>query len=158
MILRMTEIGSTSNSTASHLFIDNIPFCFVIEDGHRYAKVMHETRIPAGRYRILPRRSGKFFSNYSKRWGHKFVPHLIDVPGFEYILIHIGNTIHDTSGCLLVNRQVGLGRDGNYFGADSTSVYQLLYLLMEKALERKEEIWIEIQRNPVVENEKTGLA
>lgn len=154
MKLTLLEIGSTPNSTASHLYLDDRPFCFVIEDGYREKKVMHETRIPAGTYRIVPRAAGKFFELYSKRWGHKFVPHIIDVPDFTFILIHIGNTIKDTSGCLLVNRSVGLGNDGNYFGSDSSSVYRLLYSLMEKAFERNEEVIIEIYRDQLAFGKK----
>lgn len=146
MILLLQEIGTTPKSTGSQLLVDNRPFCFVVEDGHRDKKVKHETRIPAGRYRILPRTVGKFFERYSRMHGHKFVPWLQDVPGFEFILMHIGNTILDTSGCLLVNRFLGMDRNGNYIGNDSMSVYKLLYSLMEKALERGEEIWIEVQR------------
>ncbi len=157
MTLFLNEIGTTNNSTASHLFVDNRPFCFVVEDGYRDKKVKHETRIPAGRYQIKPRREGFFYENYRSRFGHKFVPHLQDVPGFEYILIHIGNTIKDTSGCLLLNRKIGIDKDGNYFGEDSTSIYKLFYNLMALALERGEEIWIDIQRNPVItENDLFG--
>lgn len=157
MNLYLAEIGSTTNSTGSHLFVDNRPFCFVVEDGWREKKVKHETRIPAGKYQIFPRSEGKFFDKYSKQYGHKFVPWIYNVPGFEFILIHIGNFVSDTSGCLCVNRQIGLGNDGNYYGADSASVYKLLYSLMDKALERGEEIWIEIQRNPIV-SENAPLA
>lgn len=149
MILTLKEIGSTPNSTGSQLFMDGKPFCFVVEDGFRAKKVKHETRIPAGRYRIEARKEGSFFRKYSKQFGHAFVPHLLDVPGFEFILIHIGNTIKDTSGCILVNRFLGLGTDNNYCGSDSTSVYKLLYSLMAAALERGEEIWIEVVRNPI---------
>lgn len=150
MILVLEEIGTTPNSTGSHLFVDGRPFSFVVEDGYRDKKVKHETRIPGGRYRILPRTEGKFFAKYARLYGHKFVPWLQDVPGFEFILIHTGNTVIDTSGCLLVNRSIGIGRDNNYFGSDSSTVYKLLYSLMEKALDRSEEIWIEIHRKPIV--------
>jgi len=148
MILTLKEIGSTPNSTGSQLLMDGKPFCFVVEDGYRSKKIKHETRIPAGRYRVVPMKEGKFFYKYSNQFGHAFVPHLLDVPGFEFILIHIGNTIKDTSGCILVNRFLGLGTDNNYIGSDSSSVYKLLYSLMRAALERGEEIWIEVNRNP----------
>ena len=147
MNLILEEMCSTKNSTASCLLIDNAPFCFVVEDGARDKKVKHETRIPAGKYQIKPRRAGSFFQRYSKQFAHKFVPHILDVPGFEWILIHIGNTIKNTSGCLVVNRFIGIGPDGNYMGTDSASVYKLLYSLMDKALEQGEEIWIEVRRN-----------
>lgn len=146
MLLELFEIASTTNSTASLMAVDGRPLCFVVEDGARDKKVKHETRIPAGVFKILPRKSGSFFTKYAKAFGHKFVLHLQDVPGFEFILIHIGNTIRDTSGCLLVNRFVGLGVDGNFSGTDSTSVYKLLYSLAEAALERGEEIYIKINR------------
>lgn len=149
MILVLEEIGTTSNSTGSQLIVDKRPFCFTIEDGYRQKKIKHETRIPAGRYRIVARKAGSFFQKYARQFGHKFVPMLLDVPGFDYILIHIGNTVRDTSGCLLVNRFIGLGTDGHYTGTDSTSVYKLLYSLMEKALERDEEIWIEVKRREI---------
>lgn len=151
MLLRLEEIAHTASSTASSLLIDGKFFCFVVEDGPRDKKVMHETRIPPGRYRILPRRVGSFFTRYSKAYGHKFVPWLQDVPGFTFILIHIGNTVTDTSGCLLVNRFIGLRPNGLFAGQDSTTVYKLLYSLMELALEREEEIWIEVIRKPIPE-------
>lgn len=151
MNLFLEEIGTTPNSTGSQLFLDNKPFCFVVEDGHRDKKIKHETRIPAGRYQVVPRTEGSFFAKYSKAYGHKFVPHLLDVPGFDLILFHIGNTVKDTSGCLLVNRFIGIGIDGNYCGKDSASVYKLLYSLMAAALERGEEIWIEIQRREIID-------
>lgn len=146
MLLEVFEIAASANSTSSIMTVDGRPLCFVLEDGARDKKVKHETRIPGGVYKILPRKSGSFFTKYAKDFGHKFVLHLQDVPGFEFILIHIGNTIRDTSGCLLVNRFVGIGINGDFSGTDSTSIYKLLYSLAAAALERGEEIYIKINR------------
>ena len=57
--------------------------------------------IPAGRYKCVrhgwePNSTVKF----------KNVWRLLDVPGREAILIHAGNTIRDTEGCILVGKGV----------------------------------------------------
>lgn len=158
MNIFIEEIGTTPNSTGSQLFVDGRPFCFVVEDGHRDKKVYGETRIPGGRYQIIPRYEGSFFEKYRREHGHKFSIQIANVPGFEFILIHIGNTIADTKGCLLVNRNIGIQTTPrDYKGTDSTSVYKLLYSLIEAAFERNEEVWIEIQRRDIIdENTPVG--
>lgn len=157
MNIFVEEIGTTPHSTASQMFVDNKPFGFVIEDGYRERKIPGETRIPAGRYRIMPRFIGGFYVRYKARFGHKFSLHVTDVPEFTDVLIHIGNTVKDTRGCLLVNAGIQLDRNGTYYGIDSTTPYKLLYNLVALAFERGEEVWIEIHRRPVVdENTPVG--
>lgn len=146
MKIRLFEIAATQNSTASLLSIDGKPFCMVVEDGPRDKKVKHETRIPAGIYPVVQRTEGKFFNQYSKRFKHTFVPELLNVPGFTGILIHIGNFVSDTSGCLLVNRLVGLGADGNFSGMDSTTAYKILYNVLAMAFEDGKTVEIEVNR------------
>jgi hypothetical protein len=158
MNIFIEEIGTTPNSTASQLFIDGKPFCFVVEDGHRDKKVASETRIPPGRYQVVKRTEGRFYEKYKADFKHQFALHIINVPGFEYILLHIGNTIKDTKGCLLVNRNIGINPiTGNYQGTDSSSVYRALYMIVAAAFERGEECWIEIQRREIIdENTPVG--
>ena len=80
--------------------------CFSLEDRFRAEKVKGDTRIPEGVYPIQWRTVGRF----ARRWQQRGFPgslQLMDVPGFEYVLIHAGNTKRDTEGCVLL----GMGAD-----------------------------------------------
>jgi len=145
MLLKTTIVHQTHVCTISMLAIDGVFFGFILEDGFRDSKVPGETRIPGGRYRILPRVEGKFYTNYKRRFGHKFVPHLQDVPGFTFILMHIGNGPDDSRGCLLVGRQWTYTGNSHCIG-NSTETYLKLYETLEAAFNRKEEVWIEVDR------------
>ena len=114
--------------------------CYTLEDEHREEKVMHETRIPAGTYNITLRTVGGFHGRYTKKYGdmHKGMLWVRDVPGFEYILIHTGNTDEHTSGCLIV----GNSSDSKGFIGSSVSAYKKIYPAIAEALERGEEVTI----------------
>jgi hypothetical protein len=119
--------------------------CYTLEDEHREDKVVGETRIPAGEYRITLRRIGGFHTKYAKRFPtvHRGMLWVRDVPDFEYILIHCGNTDEHTSGCLLLgdtqeNNQV----KKNGFVGHSTRAYFRVYPYIAAALEKKEEVTI----------------
>lgn len=75
--------------------------CFSLEDRYRAVKVAGSTRIPEGVYGLSWREVGRF----ARRWQARGFPgslQLREVPQFEYILIHAGNTEKDTQGCLLM--------------------------------------------------------
>jgi hypothetical protein len=76
--------------------------CFILEDQHQETKVYGETRIPAGLYEIKLRNAGGMNAKFHTKYpNHKGMLHLQDVPGFEWVYIHPGNTDDDTLGCLL---------------------------------------------------------
>ncbi|HQW07332.1 MAG TPA: DUF5675 family protein [Flavobacteriales bacterium] len=112
--------------------------CYTLEDEYREVKVKGETRIPKGTYVIKLRKVGGFHAKYLKRFGaafHKGMLHVTNVPGFEYILIHLGNTEKDTAGCVLVgaSRDIVKGTIGG-----SEIAYRRLYLKVLKAIEAGE--------------------
>ena len=119
--------------------------CHSLEDRYRTVKVKGETRIPKGIYKIGLRTVGGHHAKYSAKFPslHKGMLQVLDVPNFEYILIHIGNGEEDTMGCLLV----GLEANNNklYKGqiTSSTSAYTALYGKVIKAIEEGEEVTIE---------------
>ncbi len=106
-------------STIGELSIDGKFFCYTLEDVYRKEKVYGETRIPAGTYKIGLTNSPKF----SKRYGHYMLT-LKDVPNFERILIHKGNTAKDTAGCILVGAKV---QGDEIEKGTSTPAYNSLY-------------------------------
>ena len=50
-----------------------------------------------------------------------------DVPGFEYILIHIGNDDDDSAGCLLVGDSQTQNITKSGFLGSSTDAYRRIY-------------------------------
>lgn len=104
LLERLTDDG---DATLGVLFAEGRFCAFTCEDEHRARKLPGETRIPAGTYRIELRRAGGMIRRYRARYGawHEGMLWLRDVPGFEWIYLHAGNTDDDTAGCILV----GLG-------------------------------------------------
>ena len=87
--------------TISQLTVDGADECFILEDVDRHLennperKVHGKSAIPRGTYQVIITLSNRF---------KRELPLLVDVPGFEGIRIHPGNTSEDTEGCLLPGR------------------------------------------------------
>lgn len=145
IIVNRTVFGN--NFTLGRLFIDGIRVCDTLEDKYRdletHDKVYGQTAIPYGRYKVNMNIVSPKFKD--RAWAQPYggiVPTIEDVPHFDRILIHVGNTPEDTNGCLLVGMYEGNGRLSR-----STQSYQRLmdkYLMIAK--ENGEEIWITITK------------
>ena len=142
MQLEVLRFSSEDDSTSGLLFDvtnGNRKFlAYTLEDEYREEKEMHETRIPAGTYNITLRTVGGFHTRYTEKYGdmHKGMLWVRDVPGFEYILIHTGNTDEHTSGCLLLgdsqtNNQI---KEDGFIGS-SVQAYKRVYPSIAKVLE-----------------------
>lgn len=130
LLLRRTTY--TENSTSGELFVNGAFQCFTLEDVRRDpgVKVYGKTAIPAGKYALE--------LTYSNRF-KKIMPQVMNVPMFEGIRIHSGNTSADTEGCLLV----GSSRSKDFVGS-SRVAFACLFPILEKAANDGEKITIEI--------------
>ena len=149
MQLEVLRYSSQKDSTNGLLFDvsngDRKFLCFTLEDEHRDTKVNSETRIPAGTYKITLRTVGGFHGRYINKYGdmHKGMLWVRDVPGFEYILIHTGNTDEHTAGCLLLgdSQQTNFGNSNGFVGS-SVNAYKRVYPVIAKLLEKGEKVTI----------------
>jgi len=142
MELKVLRYNSQEDYTDGLLFIDDSFECYTIEDEGRTVKVYGETRIPDGRYKIQLRNEGGFHKKYLEKFGvdlHKGMLWVKDVPNFEHILIHIGNSDNDTAGCLLVGSTAN--KDKGFIGG-STAAYKSMYVKVRDAILRGEEVTI----------------
>ena len=149
MIMKLTIklLANRPTYSISKLYIDDVYFCDVLEDTQRglkqtddlqvikSKKVYGDTAIPRGTYKItMDVVSNKFKSrSWAKPYGGK-LPRLLDVPGYEGVLIHPGNTSKDTLGCILVGKN-------NIVGQVTNSV-NTFHTLMNKLLAEKDDITI----------------
>lgn len=123
MELRLKRIARRDTYTIGRLFVDGEYFCDTCEDVDRglrqdmaqsvirAIKRKGVTAIPTGRYRVtMDVQSPKFRTKAMYQFCNGYLPRLINVPGFDGVLIHVGNTAKDTEGCLLVGRNTKVGK------------------------------------------------
>ena len=95
IILLRTEI--LPDRTLGTLYLPNGWFCHTLELPIK-AMTNGKTCIPFGTYELRSTWSPRF-----KRW----LPQVMNVPGYSGIRIHAGNTPAHTSGCILVGQRLG---------------------------------------------------
>jgi len=134
MKLTLKRDTFTATTTIGRLYVDGKFECYTLEDVVRPngVKVYGETAIPEGTYEVI--------ITLSQRFG-KLMPLLKDVPMFEGIRIHPGNTNKDTHGCILV----GLVKAHEKI-LSSRSAYDALFQKLAAALGKGEPVTIEVGR------------
>lgn len=119
MKLLLKRITKTNNSTIGELYINGVFQCYTLEDKEREVKIKNETAIPKGTYKVIINRSNRFKID---------LPLLLNVPNFEVVRIHTGNSNHDTEGCILV----GQTRSTDFIG-NSRKAFKNLFDKMKLA-------------------------
>lgn len=116
MKIKVKRIYRGPEYTIGHLYVNDVYVCDTLEDRDRgldyrmslskikAKKIAGKTAIPTGIYRMtLDVKSPKFGSKaFYKEVCDGYLPRLIGVPGYDGVLIHVGNTQNDTDGCILV--------------------------------------------------------
>lgn len=129
MQLDLYREPSNSRCTPGKLFVDGQFYCYTLEDIVREIKIDGQTAIPAGRYRVIVNRSNRF---------KRDMPLLLNVPGFDGIRIHNGNTAEHTEGCILL----GNTRDVTHVWG-SIATFKKFFKELQEAL-KNEQVWISI--------------
>lgn len=129
MELRVERTDRSGNSTIGNLYVNDQFECYTLEDVERPVKIKGKTAIPAGRYEVV--------INQSQRFG-RLLPLFLNVPNFEGVRIHPGNTAADTEGCILVGETKSEGSIGQ-----SKVAFERLFNKLKTASET-EKIFIEI--------------
>ena len=150
MELRLKRIAKRPTYTIGKLYIDGVYFCDTIEDCDRgldqklpvavnkAKKVKGETAIPTGHYQVtLGVKSPRFSQKKQYDFCKGYLPRLLNVPAFDGVLIHIGNTAKDSEGCILVGRNKEVGKV-----LESTATFHALY---EKLKTSKGLIFLKIE-------------
>lgn len=141
MEIVVNRFVADAETTISRVSVNGVFCCFGLEDEYRQVKVKGETRIGSGRYKVVARKEGRHYAAYTKRWKwHRGALHVTNVPGFEWIMIHIGNTEKDTEGCLLVGLKADM-TPGKMSIANSTEAYERLYKMVIESAEQGS-LWI----------------
>lgn len=119
MKLELRRTVYTDKSTIGELYVDGLFECYTLEDVVRNKKIYGETAIPAGSYHVKITQSPRF---------KRELPLLLNVPGFEGVRIHPGNSAQDTEGCILV----GLDKGADFIGR-SRQAFDALFAEMKQA-------------------------
>ena len=139
MELLLQRESSTLTSTAGTLSVDGAFECYTLEDVVRETpgqpvsqwKIARQTAIPTGTYQVIIDASKRF---------QRQMPHLLNVPGFEGVRIHSGNTATDTDGCILLGKR----RNGLDMVTESRKAFDGLFKKVQAAIDQGEQVRITI--------------
>jgi hypothetical protein len=133
MKLLLKRVALRETYTIGRLYVDNHLFCDTCEDKvrdiEREGKVYGKTAIPYGTYKVtLGVQSPKYSQRAAYDWCKGYLPRLLNVPHFDGILIHAGNTAEDSAGCILVGENKVKGKVIN-----SMATLKRLYGILKEA-------------------------
>lgn len=153
MNIEVKRTASKGYVTIGRMTVDGGWICYTLEDpvrepqerpicgpDYQYAdvscwvrswKVKGQTAIPRGTYQVI--------LAHSQHFG-RIMPHLLNVPGYDGILIHSGNIAADTEGCILVGFTIA---SANSIG-NSRGAFQELFSQIEEAIEAGQKVWCTI--------------
>lgn len=139
MELRLVRSNLNDERTIGSLYVNNVFECFTLEDRDRKleiggVKVKTKTAIPLGVYNVVITMSNRF---------KKLLPLVENVPQFEGIRIHPGNTEADTEGCILVGTIRGTEANAVL---NSRATFAKLLPKLQAAIKAGEKVSLTVER------------
>lgn len=132
MNLTLKRYKTVDGTTIGRLYYGTTFICHTLEDAIRDVKVFGETAIPPGVYTIDITMSNRF---------KRPLPLLLNVPNYQGVRIHPGNTIADTEGCILPGTTVS--SDGNMV-YNSRVAFNKLFAMIEASILKHNTVTITI--------------
>jgi len=126
--------------TISEFYINGERKYYIMEDKDRQleiggcaTKIAKQTAIPRGTYKVI--------IDFSQRY-QRDMPHVLDVPCFTGIRIHVGNYDGDTEGCLLIG--LGYETKPEFMVTNSKKAFDEFFPILKDALNNGEEVTLEV--------------
>jgi len=110
MKLKVIREHKNEICTIGSLFINDVFFCYTLEDKDRglkqsdsllfiqAKKIFGLIAIPSGFYKLTVNQSPKF---------KRMLPRILEIKGFDGVLLHRGNSANDSLGCILLGYKKG---------------------------------------------------
>ncbi|MEC3881602.1 DUF5675 family protein [Parapedobacter sp. 10938] len=135
--IKIIRVAEGKQSTLSHLYIDGLFCCYLLEDRIREDKIAGKTCIPPGDYGLSLNHSAGMHAKYAKRFPllHEGMVEIIEIPNYQLVFFHIGNYHHETRGCPLTG-SYWQWLDGDYQVMGSRTAYEFVYPMLMAAIER----------------------
>lgn len=146
MKIEHVRIFNGKDYCISKIYVNGTYVCDAVEDVDRgleqsmplaeikKRKVYRMTAIPTGTYKLTMNVKSPKFSQYEyyKKYCKGYMPRLLNVPGYDGILIHCGSSAGSSAGCVIVGYNTIKGRV-----TDSKKAWEKLmkeYLMPAKVL------------------------
>ncbi|MDO6436134.1 DUF5675 family protein [Cyclobacterium sp. 1_MG-2023] len=141
-ILRYVDDG---NTTLGMLFIEKKFFAYTLEDTHRDEKIPGGTRIPEGYYKLgINENLSPLTQRYRNRFNwFKYHIEIKDIPNYDKVYVHIGNTHKDTEGCILIADGVNAANPEKMI-LQSQKAYERFYKIVYPKINQNEPLAINI--------------
>jgi hypothetical protein len=139
MDIQVKRNATKDGATMGRMTVDSGWICYTLENPVREVigqpveswKIPAHTAIGIGTYEIALLPSAHF---------GRIMPHLLNVPGFDGILIHPGNEPADTAGCILVGFTI---ENDTTIGA-SRGAFSALFTQIEDAITAGQKVLVTI--------------
>lgn len=154
MKVTLKRIAKKDKYTIGKVYIDDQYICDSIEDKDRgltdsmsldqikKIKVKDQTAIPSGTYDITMNVQSPSFvkKQYYKQYCNGKLPRILNVKGFDGILLHRGTDQNSSSGCIILGYNTIVGKVTN-----SQKAFEIVYTKLKAASNKGEKITITIK-------------